>query len=59
MITEATGIEKAVSIFSDITGIDCGCEERKVLLNKIFPYKKPECLNEDDQNYLKTFFQMF
>jgi len=57
MITEATGIEKAVSIFSDITGIDCGCEERKITLNRLFPYKKPECLNDEDQNYLKSFFE--
>ena len=57
MITEATGIEKAVSIFAEITGIDCGCGERKITLNRLFPYKKPECLNDEDQNYLKSFFE--
>ena len=56
-ITKKTGIKKIVEVISDISGIDCGCEERKVLLNKIFPYKKPECLNDDDQKYLKTFFE--
>lgn len=56
-ITEATGIKKAVELFSSITGIDCGCDERKEILNKIFPYKKPKCLNEVDYNYLKEFFE--
>lgn len=56
-VTKATGIKKVVDVISDLTGIDCGCEERKLLLNKIFPYKKPECLNEDDKNYLKSFYE--
>ena len=56
-ITEATGIKKVVDIISDLTGIDCGCDERKAILNKIFPYKKPECLNDEDQSYLKSFFE--
>ena len=56
-ITESTGIKKVVDIISDLTGIDCGCDERKVILNKLFPYKKPECLNDEDQNYLKSFFE--
>jgi hypothetical protein len=55
-LTEATGIKKAVELFSEITGLDCGCDERKEKLNKIFPYKKPNCLNETDYNYLKDFF---
>lgn len=55
-ITEATGIKKAVELFSSITGIDCGCEERKQRLNEIFRYRKTECLNEMDYNYLKEFF---
>ncbi len=55
-LTEATGIKKAVELFSEITGLDCGCDERKEKLNKIFPYKKPNCLTETDYNYLKDFF---
>ncbi len=27
-LTEATGIKKAVELFSEITGLDCGCDER-------------------------------
>lgn len=57
-ITEATGIKKAVELFSDITGIDCGCEERKEKLNKLISYrKKVNCLNESDYNYLKDIFE--
>jgi hypothetical protein len=53
-ITEATGID-ALAKF--IAGEDCGCDKRKELLNKIFPYKKVNCLSEDDFNYLDNFFK--
>lgn len=56
-ITEATGIKKAVELFSEFTGLDCGCEERKEKLNKLISYrKKVNCLNEYDYNYLKDIF---
>ena len=55
-ITEATGIKQVVKIFADATGIDCGCEERKAKLNALFPYRKTQCLNEADYNYLTKFF---
>ena len=48
-ITEATGIKKLVKF---IAGDDCGCKERKEKLNALFPYHKPECLTEDEYNYL-------
>lgn len=51
-ITEATGIKKAVEVFSEVTGLDCGCNERKEKLNKLFPYRKTECLTENDYNAL-------
>ncbi len=38
--TSATGISSVVEWVSDVTGIDCGCEERKDKLNEIFPYDK-------------------
>jgi hypothetical protein len=31
--TTATGIKKVVDTISEITGKDCGCSERKKLLN--------------------------
>lgn len=48
-ITKATGIEKAVKF---LAGEDCGCDERKKVLNHIFPYQKPLCLTEEEYNYL-------
>ena len=53
-ITKATGIKKLVEWA--FGGIDCGCDARKEKLNKLFPRKrKPECLLEDEYNYLKYF----
>ena len=54
-VTKATGIDKAVKF---IAGEDCGCTERKILLNKLFPYNKPECLTETEHTYLKEFFKI-
>ena len=48
-ITEATGIKAAVKF---IAGEDCGCDKRKEKLNELFNYNKPECLTEDEYNYL-------
>lgn len=53
-VTKATGIEKAVKF---IAGEDCGCDERKETLNKWFPYNVPECLNENEYNFLNKFFK--
>ena len=55
-ITEATGIKQGVEALSKALDWDCGCDERKEKLNALFPYKKPNCLSEDDYNYLKEFF---
>ena len=54
-VTKATGIDKAVKF---IAGDDCGCEERKEKLNKLFPYNQPECLKENEYNFLKEFFSI-
>ena len=51
--TEATGIKAAVKF---LAGEDCGCEERRRKLNEIFRYGKPECLREDEYNYLADFY---
>ena len=51
-ITTATGIKAVVKA---VAGEDCGCDERKEKLNKLFPYKRePECLNEEEIAYLST-----
>jgi len=49
------GIDKAAKF---ILGDDCGCDERKETLNKMFPSKKIECLTEQEYNYLDTFFSV-
>lgn len=52
-ITEATGIKTAVKF---LAGEDCGCDERKEKLNQLFRYNKPECLTEDEYNWLSDFY---
>ena len=52
-VLEKTGIAKVAKW---ILGEDCGCQERKEKLNKLFPYKKPECLTEDEFKYLDKYF---
>ena len=54
-ITKATGIKKVVKKFTP-EGKDCGCDKRQEKLNDIFPYQKPECLEEDEFNYLYDYF---
>ncbi len=57
-ITEATGIKAVVEAVSEAIGIDCGCEERKELFNELFPYKEVECLNNEDNEWLRVFFEV-
>jgi len=52
-ITEATGIKAAVKF---LAGEDCGCDERKETLNKLFSYRKPNCLLEDEYEFLSEIF---
>jgi RNA polymerase sigma factor (sigma-70 family) len=53
-ITTATGIKKAVHW---VAGEDCGCDERKEKLNKLFPIgKKPKCLTESEYEWLDNWF---
>ena len=55
-LTEVTGIKKVVERFSEATGIDCGCDERKEKLNNLFPYNRNiNCLNESDYNKLTKY----
>ena len=53
-VTKATGIDKAVKF---VAGEDCGCDERQEKLNKFFTYDVPECLTEDEFEYLQKFFK--
>jgi len=51
-ITKATGVDKLVKF---IAGEDCGCDERQETLNKMFKYKKINCISEEDYIYLSDF----
>ena len=55
-ITKTTGIKAVVEKVSELTGWDCGCDARKETLNRLFPYVKPNCLIEEDFNYLTDLF---
>jgi hypothetical protein len=50
---QAVGIDKVAKW---ILGEDCNCDKRKEKLNKLFPYKKANCLTEKDHEYLTIFF---
>ena len=52
-ITKATGIERLVKF---IAGEDCGCDERKEILNKKFNYRTVNCIAEEDFNFATEFF---
>lgn len=52
-VLEATGIAQAVKF---IAGDDCGCDARKEKLNQWFPYRKAQCLTEEEYNYLTEYF---
>ena len=44
-VLKATGIDK---VAKKVLGDDCGCEERKEALNKMFPYAKVRQFTEDE-----------
>ena len=40
-ITKKTGIKKVIKVVTEAVGIDdCGCDDRRDKLNKLFPYSK-------------------
>lgn len=52
-VLEATGISKVAKF---LLGEDCGCDERRIKLNQMFPSQKPLCLEEDEYNFLTEYF---
>lgn len=55
-ITKATGIDKVAKA---VLGDDCGCDERKKILNKLIPYrlKVKECLTDEQKEWFKDFLE--
>jgi hypothetical protein len=56
--TEATGIKAGVEKLAQAIGWDCGCDARKEKLNQMFPYRKINCLTEEDYEYLQGWFSI-
>lgn len=58
-ITEATGIKKVVEVFSDVTGIDCGCDDRRDKLNKLLPirFKSKRCFTLQEYNWYDDYYK--
>ncbi len=50
-ITKATGIDK---VAKKVLGDDCGCEERKEKLNKMFPYANVRQFTEDEMSIYES-----
>ena len=63
---QAEGLGDSIEQILEVTGVaklakwvmceDCGCYERKEKLNKLFPYVKPECILEEEYQYLVWWF---
>ena len=51
-IEQVLEVTKIAKVAKWILGEDCGCDERKEKLNKLYPYAKPKCLTEDEHTYL-------
>ena len=49
-VTKATGIEKIVKTFF---GDDCGCDERRDRLNKMFPTRKVNMMNAEQREFFE------
>lgn len=52
-VFKATGIDKVAKF---ILGEDCGCDERKQLLNQWFPYPV-NCLTEDQYKWTDNYYK--
>ena len=53
-VTKATGIEKVVKTFF---GEDCGCDERRDRLNKMFPSRSITQMDEGQYTFFKDVLQ--
>jgi hypothetical protein len=60
-ITTATGIKAVMHKVSEITGHDCGCQQRKEFLNKAFPYVniKEKCMDADQVSFYEEFKETY
>ena len=52
-VFKKTGIAKAAKF---LLGEDCKCDERRDTLNKIWPFRKIKCLEENEYDFLHLWF---
>lgn len=48
--TNATGIDKVVKAVAKGLGKDCGCEQRRIDWNELWPYSKKNLEENDTEN---------
>lgn len=53
-VAKKTGVKKLVEW---VSGEDCGCEERRKKLNDLFRYRQPECLLQEEFDFLKEIYK--
>ncbi len=56
LVEKVLQVTKVDKVAKWILGEDCGCEKRKEYLNKVMPFAKVECLNEDEYNWLDKYY---
>ncbi len=56
LVEKVLQVTKVDKVAKWLLGEDCGCEKRKEYLNKVMPFTKVECLNEDEYNWLDKYY---
>ena len=54
-VLKKTGVAKVAKF---VLGEDCGCDERRDKINKIWPFKNVKCLEEHEYKYLDEWFKL-
>ena len=56
LVEKVLQVTKVDKVAKWLLGEDCGCEKRKEFLNRVMPFKKIECLNEKEYNWLNKYY---
>jgi hypothetical protein len=56
LVEKVLQVTKVDKVAKWLLGEDCGCEKRKEYLNRVMPFTKVECLNEDEYNWLDKYY---
>lgn len=52
-VFQKTGVDKIAKF---VLGEDCKCDQRRDAINKIWPFKKVKCLDENEYQFLHLWF---